>query len=254
MTAKKNALMRSGEMIRNIAIYAAGAWAVIQAVDFLVFRYFLGDERLINASIFAAAVGAGIVIVVTWFHGQPGQQRSPVIEKILVLLFGVSAIAGAVMISTADPYEEFRNADGFRIAVAFRNDRSGSGGKYGFRVNLDYQRSLLTMAEDPDGTFYMDPKDFKLTLPGVIFEGARTPIDIRYGVQREYALITTILPKQPEDLAGLLEKSNQQQAAHLEYGNMKLTIDRPFVLEATDKGVLFKITGPLNPSESDAAN
>ena len=236
------------KIIQNVAIYSASAWAFIEAASFLIDRYSFADERLLDAAMFAALLGACIVSVITWFHGTPGRQPFPPIEKVLLASLAIVALAGATVIATADPYAEFLAADGFRITVAFRNDPGDEDGdgEYGYKINVpkEEHKNMLAMAEKAH-IFSMNPDSFILTLPGVVFSGKGMPVSIRHSRDLEYATVTLILPSQPEDILPLQGAGSTHESAYIEYSGNSLRIDRPFELEITDEGAEFKIIGPL---------
>jgi hypothetical protein len=60
--------------------YAAGAWGLLQGVQFLA-EAFEWPTRVLKLSTFALLVGLPIVLVVAWYHGDRGEQRVGVMEQ-----------------------------------------------------------------------------------------------------------------------------------------------------------------------------
>ena len=65
--------------------YAAGAWGLLQGVQFLA-EAFEWPTRVLKLSTFALLVGLPVVLVLAWYHGDRGEQRVGRIELALVTL------------------------------------------------------------------------------------------------------------------------------------------------------------------------
>ena len=65
--------------------YAAGAWGVLQGVQFLA-EAFEWPTRVLKLSTFALLVGLPVVLVLAWYHGDRGEQRVGRIELAVVTL------------------------------------------------------------------------------------------------------------------------------------------------------------------------
>ena len=65
--------------------YAAGAWGLLQGVQFLA-EAFEWPTRVLKLSTFALLVGLPVVLVLAWYHGDRGEQRIRRTELALVTL------------------------------------------------------------------------------------------------------------------------------------------------------------------------
>jgi len=65
--------------------YAAGAWGLLQGVQFLA-EAFEWSTRVLKLSTFALLVGLPVVLVLAWYHGDRGEQRVGRIELAVVTL------------------------------------------------------------------------------------------------------------------------------------------------------------------------
>ena len=86
--------IKNRKLIQWMAAYAAGAWVVLQLVQFLssVYNWPAVILRVLPVLL---AVGALAVIIVAWFHGEKGQQRMSAIE--IAMLIGILIIAGGAI-------------------------------------------------------------------------------------------------------------------------------------------------------------
>jgi TolB-like protein/Tfp pilus assembly protein PilF len=65
--------------------YAAGAWGLLQGVQFLT-EAFEWPTRVLKLSTFALLAGLPVVLVLAWYHGDRGEQRIRRTELVLVTL------------------------------------------------------------------------------------------------------------------------------------------------------------------------
>lgn len=73
------ARLRRRKVVQWGLAYAAGAWGLLQGVDFLVDAFHWPDAIKQYATL-ATVVGLAIALVLAWFHGERGQQRPTAIE------------------------------------------------------------------------------------------------------------------------------------------------------------------------------
>jgi len=84
------------------AAYLAGAWAVLEVVDFASERL-LWPSLIPRASALLAFFGFFVTSVVTWYHGERGRQRIRGPEVLLITLLLVIAGAALSTLSTEGP-------------------------------------------------------------------------------------------------------------------------------------------------------
>jgi TolB-like protein/Flp pilus assembly protein TadD len=73
------AALRRRKIVQWGLAYVAGAWALLQGLQFLV-QTFGWPGRIVQLATVALGVGLAIVLVVAWFHGDRGEQRFGRIE------------------------------------------------------------------------------------------------------------------------------------------------------------------------------
>jgi len=82
--------LRSRKVVQWSLAYVAGAWALLQGVDFLAdaFDWPASSKRVAT---FVSLIGLPMAIVVAWYHGERGQQRVTLPE---VALLGILCLLG----------------------------------------------------------------------------------------------------------------------------------------------------------------
>jgi TolB-like protein/Tfp pilus assembly protein PilF len=98
--------LRRRKVVQWTAAYLAGAWIVMQLLDVLGPRWGMGDELARSVDILLAG-GLGIVLVVSWFHGEKGHQRVGIAE---------AGLLGGLLLAT-----------GVGVTVSLRGADAGGG-------------------------------------------------------------------------------------------------------------------------------
>jgi len=75
-----------------LGLYLGGCWIAVEFVNFLTERYLLSDA-LTDLTLVALFAMVPAVIMLAWFHGTPGKDQAPKIEKVFVPLNLVAMIA-----------------------------------------------------------------------------------------------------------------------------------------------------------------
>ncbi|MEM9057419.1 MAG: hypothetical protein AAGD86_08075, partial [Pseudomonadota bacterium] len=75
-----------------LGLYLGGAWVAVEFVSFLTERYLLSDA-LTDLTLVALFAMTPAVLIMAWFHGTPGDDKAPTIEKILVPVNVVAMLA-----------------------------------------------------------------------------------------------------------------------------------------------------------------
>lgn len=81
-------------MWRTLIGYPAGAFAVLQAVDFFIARYGW-SPKLLNTTLALLLCGFPIALMWNWYHGEPGKQEMIRLEKISYPLLILIAIVSS---------------------------------------------------------------------------------------------------------------------------------------------------------------
>jgi TolB-like protein/Flp pilus assembly protein TadD len=88
------AKLRRRKVVQWGLAYAAGAWTLLQVIEYLV-ETFHGPELIRQLATLALIVGFPVALVVAWYHGDRGQQRVTVME--LVILAALLIAGGGVL-------------------------------------------------------------------------------------------------------------------------------------------------------------
>jgi hypothetical protein len=86
-------------VFKALVIYTAGAWALIEVVDFAVEKYGL-NRLVLDISVLAAFGGGLITAVIAWFHSEPYRQHGTRTETLIVATLVLSITAGVIPGST----------------------------------------------------------------------------------------------------------------------------------------------------------
>ncbi len=75
-----------------LGLYLGGCWVAVEFVNFLTERYLLSDA-LTDLTLVALFAMVPAVAMMAWFHGTPGKDQAPKIEKVFVPLNVVAMVA-----------------------------------------------------------------------------------------------------------------------------------------------------------------
>jgi TolB-like protein/tetratricopeptide (TPR) repeat protein len=107
-------------MVQTTAVYAGGAWLMLEATDFFVDNYAL-SPRMLDIAVLLIVLGFPAALIIAWYHGEKGRQQVARTEASLLVTLAVLAAIGTYRISVA---EEVRPADGGADTAA--TTRTGS--------------------------------------------------------------------------------------------------------------------------------
>ena len=107
-------------MVQTAAVYAGGAWLMLEATDFFVDNYAL-SPRMLDIAVLLIVLGFPAALIIAWYHGEKGRQQVARTEASLLVTLAVLAAIGTYRISVA---EEVRPAGGTAPAATSRTGTS----------------------------------------------------------------------------------------------------------------------------------
>ena len=222
-------------IFKAIVIYAAGAWASIEVVDFAVTRYGL-SRLLLDASVVVAFGGGMITAVLAWFHSEPGQQKIKKLEVAIVSTIILTTAAGIAYLATQSPTADFDRLDGYRLTFEFRqNSLAGEENRYFFRAGPMLGSEIID-----EGFFYfLKPDDAVIKGPNIDVTFKQYPVMYRDN-EEEWVTITIVLPSEPTALANLRNLGSMHDRLKIELRNLSVNIDERFEILDDPTGVTLK--------------
>jgi TolB-like protein/tetratricopeptide (TPR) repeat protein len=88
-------------MVQTAAVYAGGAWLMLEATDFFVDNYAL-SPRLLDIAVLLIVLGFPAALIISWYHGEKGRQQVARSEASLLVTLAVLAAIGTYRISVAE--------------------------------------------------------------------------------------------------------------------------------------------------------
>ena len=89
--------IRERKVVRWAAAYAAAAWVVLQALHFLADTY-QWPQQVVRIAPVVAITGFVVTIIVTWYHGERGDQTISAGEVLLLLGAIALGTAGSILV------------------------------------------------------------------------------------------------------------------------------------------------------------
>lgn len=88
-------------LVQTAAVYAGGAWLLLEATDFFVDNYGLAP-RLLDIAVLLIVLGFPAALIIAWYHGEKGRQQVAKTEASLLLTLAVLAAIGTYRISVGE--------------------------------------------------------------------------------------------------------------------------------------------------------
>lgn len=132
------AQLRERKLVQWAVAYVAGAWALLQLIDFLVGN-FDGPTAITRISTVVVAAGFVITMVLAWYHGEKGRQRVALGEIALIAV--TVATAGFAALRVRDP--------GARGSAALTEDTDVSAGSVAVLP-------FINRSSNPDNEYFSD--------------------------------------------------------------------------------------------------
>ena len=137
-------------MVQTAAVYAGGAWLMLEATDFFVDNYAL-SPRMLDIAVLLIVLGFPAALIIAWYHGEKGRQQVARTEASLLVTLAVLAAIGTYRISVA---EEVRPAgEGADTAATTRTGSSYSAELGEMSVAV---LPFVNMSSDPEQEYFSD--------------------------------------------------------------------------------------------------
>jgi TolB-like protein/tetratricopeptide (TPR) repeat protein len=94
-------------MVQTAAVYAGGAWLMLEATDFFVDNYAL-SSRILDVAVLLIVLGFPAALIISWYHGEKGRQQVARSEVSLLLTLAVLAAIGTYRITIGGEPETAR--------------------------------------------------------------------------------------------------------------------------------------------------
>ena len=79
-------------MVQTAAVYAGGAWLMLEATDFFVDNYAL-SPRMLDIAVLLIVLGFPAAMIIAWYHGEKGRQQvapgfgNTIVKKMPLLMY-----------------------------------------------------------------------------------------------------------------------------------------------------------------------
>ena len=231
------------DLLKAIAVYAAGAWAAIEVVEFAVRQYGL-TQFLVNAAVVAAFGGGMVTAVLVWFHGESGRQKAPPSEFAIITSIVVATGLTLFYLNDSTPLAQFDNLAGYRLILEYRDSDVGSTSGHTFTL---VPMEAIHLIEGGDrGIFSLDPPGSG-EIRGPIMQAQYNghPAMFFDSQDSDYAQVTFVLPYEPEDIKHLISTGRVHQSANIVTEGLNLQISsRIEITEQDDRAIIRVDVGP----------
>ena len=225
------------QIARAVLIYAAGAWALIEAVDFAVSKY--GLSRLLLDGALLVAFGGGMVTaVLAWFRSAPGRQRGTKLETGIVGALILATVTGVVYLGMQGPSADFDRLDGYRLSFEFRRNGFGGDGDEGKSFTLGQISGMEVV--DEDHFFCLEASDAKISGANIEVLAEEVPVMYRGREDEEWVVITFVLPFQPNELKALGQTGQSHDQLKINLRRLSVDISEPFELIENPGGMVLR--------------
>jgi len=231
-------------LIKALAVYGAGAWVAVEVVGFLTSTYSL-PRAIVDLAIVLAGAGGLSTAVITWYHAEPGTQKAPLTEKLILGGLTVTTIVIATLVVARDPARQFHRTRGPRLVIEMPLPPPEESDV----ASMHWAPPDRTVSL-PVGWFVLDPDWFRLDAPGLTIRLEGHPVMYQEAADSEFGGVTVVLPAIPSMLRSLLEGGEEHQTGLVELGGFSLRIERPFTLSSYGDSIVVRLEGRFRPEET----
>lgn len=223
-------------VFRAIAIYAAGAWAIVEVVDFAVRSYGL-SRFLVDAAVLVAFGGGMVTAVLVWFHGESGPQKPTVPEIAILSSIAIATFGGLLLVAGGGQTKEFDDLQGYRLVLEYRQI-SYKGGEEDM---LAFLGPFETTVMFDDGMFNLSPQDGSVRAPVLRIKVDGHPTMFADSPDSDLLLMIFVLPYQPSDLTDLIEIGTNHDSATIKTPGLQIDIDTGIEIVQQENGATIRI-------------
>jgi len=242
MTSGGSPSRRVRTYFKALAVYGAGAWVAVEVIGFLASTYSL-PRAAVDSAIVIAVAGGLATAVITWYHADPGSQRAPFSERLILGGLALAALVVVLLLSVArDPARAFHRAVGARVVIEMPlppPEESGAS-----RMHWAPPERTVTV---PGGWFVLDPEWLNLEMPGLSLRLEKHGVMYREPEDSESGYLTVVLPAVPSTLRSLMQSGHEHETGFVEMGGLSLKIERPFTLLGHGDSIVVHLEGRFRP-------
>ena len=225
------------QIARAVLIYAAGAWALIEAVDFAVSKYGL-SRWLLDGALLVAFGGGMVTAVLAWFRSAPGRQRGTKLETGIVGALILATVTGVVYLGMQGPSADFDRLDGYRLSFEFRRNGFGGDGDEGKSFTLGQISGMEVV--DENHFFCLEASDANISGANIEVLAEEVPVMYRGREDEEWVVITFVLPFQPNELKALGQTGQSHDQLKINLRRLSVDISEPFELIENPGGMVLR--------------
>jgi len=232
-------------LFRTVAVYAAGAWAAVEIVEFAVRQYGL-SQFLVDAAVIVAFGGGMVTAVLVWFHGESGRQKVPASEILVVSSIIVATASTLIYLSRGSPTEAFENLRGYRLVLEFRYPDNADPEDFHIAMSPTEAIEMID-----GGMFSLAPEDGHIrgSILQAQFDGHPTMfVD---SPESDFLEVTFVLPYEPADLSELIALGGTHESAKINTTGLSIQFESRILLEEQDGGATIRLVSTPSLPDSE---
>jgi len=222
-------------LFRTVAVYAAGAWAAVEIVEFAVRQYGL-SQLLVDAAVVVAFGGGMVAAVLVWFHGEPGSQKAPASEILVISGIVVATASALIYLSSGGPTKAFDDLHGYRLVLEFRYPDNADPEDFHIAMSPTEAIEMID-----GGMFSLGPEDGHIrgSIIRAQFEGHPTMfVD---SPESDFNKVEFILPYEPTDLIELIALGPAHDGANINTAGLSIQIESRILIEKQEGGATIRL-------------
>lgn len=224
--------------VRALVLYAAGAWALVEVVDFGVSQYGL-SRWLLDGAVLVAFGGGMITAVLAWFHNEPDKKKITRLEMGIVVALILAISAGVFYLGSRGPTADFDRIDGYRLAFEFNQSAFKGGTSNQASFILGQTKGIVVV--DDSHFFSLDAPKVGITGTNIEVQGWDIPVMYRGKEYEEWVTITFVLPFEPVELKALDKDGLRHDQLNIDLRALKVGISAAYEITKNERGATIRL-------------